>query len=293
MTCKICSGSVYECGKVVVRRKYHASLLACTYCKYVCMDPVTWLDDAYSRVIDTSDTGYVARNMATAGFVSALFSRLHASDAYYCDYGAGYGMLVRMMRDRGFKFHYYDKYCDNLFAPYCEASVDLFGTYEAVVACEVFEHVLNPVEELDHMLQYGKVVVFSTETVPDDTSKLQSWSYLGLGHGQHVSFYSEMSLAALAAKYDMTYGRLSRMWHVIGAEVEVIRILRANRDARKKNAIHHRIMSRLGVVSKPAAPRESLTLHDHIQINLIESGDDGMLNSGVRHVDLQHEKSVA
>lgn len=244
------------------------------------------MDEAYSRAINTSDTGYVARNVASAHFLSALFSRLHKANAYYCDYGAGYGMLVRMMRDRGFRFHYYDKYCENLFAPYCEASIDKFGTYEAVVAIEVFEHVLNPVEELGQMLKYGNVVVFTTDILPDKLSELASWDYLGLGHGQHVSFYSEKSLKILSGRFGMVYGRLSSAWHVIGEENSVGHIRRANDEIRTRRTVSSRIIAKLFGGDGARTTRTSLTFRDHIKVGLLEGGGNNMMDPLIRHLDL-------
>ena len=47
------------------------------------------------------------------------------SNGSIVDYGGGYGLLVRLMRNSGFDFYRYDPYCANFFAKGFE--VDLFA----------------------------------------------------------------------------------------------------------------------------------------------------------------------
>jgi hypothetical protein len=32
----------------------------------------------------------------------------------FIDYGGGYGLFVRLMRDAGFDYYWFDKFCDNV-----------------------------------------------------------------------------------------------------------------------------------------------------------------------------------
>jgi hypothetical protein len=72
--------------------------------------------------------------------------------------------------------------------------------YEVLTAFEVFEHLNNPLEEIDKMLKYSDSILFSTELFPSTAPKPGHWWYYGLDHGQHIAIYSKKSLEMLAAK---------------------------------------------------------------------------------------------
>jgi hypothetical protein len=189
------------------------------------LSPVKWLEEAYKDPIDLSDTGYVARNLFAARTLSLLLRQIDPMQTY-CDYGAGYGLLVRLMRDRGFRFHWHDPFCQNLFAQCLGASRE-FMPYEVVTAFEVFEHLPSPAEGLAAILQFGRTVVFTTELCPEPKPTSKSWSYLGLEHGQHLSFYTERSLQALASRFGLVYRNILAHWHVIGPSEQALSIAAA------------------------------------------------------------------
>ena len=107
-----------------------------------------------------------------------------------------------MMRDKGFDFQWYDKYCDNLFAKHFEKNKNY---YDVVTAYEVFEHLPNPVQDVGEMLSYGDNLIFCTSIVPEDVKDISSWWYFMPYHGQHISFYTKKSLSILAAKFGRKY----------------------------------------------------------------------------------------
>ena len=65
--------------------------------------------------------------------------------AKFLDYGGGYGMLVRLMRNYGFDFYYFDKYCQNLFANGFDLKDSACSRFELLTAFELFEHFSEPV----------------------------------------------------------------------------------------------------------------------------------------------------
>jgi hypothetical protein len=137
--------------------------------------------------------------------ISAIIKNWFNSDGKFIDYGGGYGLLVRMMRDRGYNYYRQDIYCENLFAE----SFDILDVpdfeAELVTSFEVFEHLLNPVQELEKMLSLGKSVLFSTNVQPFDNVTPESWWYFTPQTGQHISLYSRDSLKALALKFGVNY----------------------------------------------------------------------------------------
>jgi hypothetical protein len=118
----------------------------------------------------------------------------------FLDYGGGYGMFVRLMRDAGFDFYLFDQYCDNLFAKGFSVDPSSDVGYELVTAFEVFEHLVNPMEDIGRMLAFGPNLLFTTTLVASPPPKLGEWWYYGVEHGQHVSLYSLQTLSFIAKR---------------------------------------------------------------------------------------------
>jgi hypothetical protein len=109
------------------------------------------------------------------------------------------------MRDIGFDFYWYDKYTQNLFARGFEYNETIKDEIEAITCFEVFEHLINPIEEIENMLSISKSIIFTTELLPNPIPKPQDWWYYGLDYGQHISFYSKETFQFIANKYGLNY----------------------------------------------------------------------------------------
>jgi hypothetical protein len=72
--------------------------------------------------------------------------------------------------------------------------------YGVITSFENFEHLLNPLEDIEKMLALSDVVLFSTELMPVDLPTPTKWWYYCLEHGQHISIYSKKSLEYIAQK---------------------------------------------------------------------------------------------
>lgn len=107
------------------------------------------------------------------------------------------------MRDIGFNFYWYDKYCKNIFAKGFEWNYS--KDIEAVTCFEVFEHFINPLEDIENILNISKNVIFTTELLPSPLPQPNDWWYYALEEGQHISFYSEKTLRFIAKKYNLNY----------------------------------------------------------------------------------------
>ncbi len=199
--CSICTAPTTEhaCGKI--RFKHDATFLKCSNCGFIFIPEPTWLAEAYAEPINRSDTGYVWRNIWARDKMRECIELHLNPDGRFLDYAAGYGMFVRLMRDAGYDFRWSDLYCQNLFSRGFEALEPLTGPFEAVTAFEVFEHLVNPVEEMKKLSAITPCLIFSTKLVPEPAPKLEDWWYYGLEHGQHVAFYTRKSLELLAIKF--------------------------------------------------------------------------------------------
>ena len=203
MICKICGQTTEEFSRATVRRKYHAQFFACSHCNFIQVGDPHWLREAYAEPINRSDVGYVSRNLLLAKVTKALILTSFSNRGKFIDYGGGYGMMVRLMRDAGFDFYRFDKYCPNLFATDFEAGTNTANRYELLTSFEVFEHLVDPISEIHKMLSFSESIFFSTELQPTYKPPMSEWHYYALEHGQHVSFYSLPTLKEIARRFGL------------------------------------------------------------------------------------------
>jgi hypothetical protein len=161
------------------------------------------LDEAYARAMTRSDLGLVGRNIFHSRLVPLIILALFTREARFLDYGGGYGLFARLMRDYGFDFYRQDRYAENLFAAGFDAEDHPGTAYELVTAFEVFEHLPQPLEEVEQMLAYSRNVLFSTQLLPTPAPDLNQWWYYGLDHGQHVALYTRESLQEIARHFGL------------------------------------------------------------------------------------------
>jgi hypothetical protein len=204
--CNVCQGKIGFLASAKVLSKYDVDYFKCEACGFIQTESPFWLDEAYSKVINRSDVGLVARNIQLSGVTRSLISTSFNPDGEFLDYGGGYGLFVRLMRDAGYKFQYYDKYSqENHFAHGLETLLDDNSEFELVTAFEVMEHLVDPVGEIAKMLALSKNLMFTTQVIPLPVPKPEGWWYYGLDHGQHISFYTLKSLSKLAENFSLNF----------------------------------------------------------------------------------------
>lgn len=199
MICRICSRETAAFRRARIMGRHEVQYFHCPGCGFIQTEEPYWLAEAYADPINASDVGLVARNLATARATRAVINLLFRRDGPFVDYGGGYGLFVRLLRDAGYDFYRYDPHCANLFAKGLDAAPGE-GRYELLTAFEVFEHLARPVEGVEEMLRFADSVLFTTTLVPAHLPAPEEWWYYSLDHGQHVSLYSPRSLAALAGR---------------------------------------------------------------------------------------------
>lgn len=210
MRCRLCDEDASSpFSTALVLGKHSVDYFRCGNCGFVQTEKPYWLDEAYSSAITSIDIGPVNRSVVMAEKTKSLILAFFDFKAEYLDYGAGYGIFVRRMRDIGFDFHYHDKFCTNIFAASFDVDLDISVKYELVTAFEVVEHLEEPLQQFRELRKITKNIFFTTEIMPSRYPKPEEWWYYGLGHGQHISFFSRQSLHALADKLGLnlyTYG---------------------------------------------------------------------------------------
>jgi len=217
VNCKICNSRSDFIFDATILNKYPVKYYYCNNCGFLQTEEPFWLKEVYESPINTSDTGYLIRNIYLSKRLLALLYLFFDRKAKFLDYAAGYGVFVRLMRDEGFNFYWQDKYTQNLFARGFEYNGK--DEIEAITTFESFEHFVNPIEEIEKMLNISKNIIFTTELLPHPIPKPGEWWYYGLEHGQHISFYSEKTLHFIAKKYGLNYYNFHKLHFITPRKV--------------------------------------------------------------------------
>ncbi|MFB2881224.1 methyltransferase domain-containing protein [Floridanema aerugineum] len=204
MKCKICQSESIHFANAKILDKYNIDYFKCQNCGFVQTEEPYWLSEAYTNAIASSDVGLVFRNLQFSKITSNIIFSIFAHSSKFLDYGGGYGLFVRLMRDEGFDFYWYDKYCDNIFAKGFIAESEE-EKYELVTAFEVFEHFSDPLTEIQNLFQFSRNILFSTELLPENNPKPGEWWYYSLQDGQHIAIYTVKSLAIIAERLGLNF----------------------------------------------------------------------------------------
>ena len=238
MKCKICGdfiASVFDTAKVL--EKYNVSFYQCNRCGFIQTEEPYWLAEAYSKAIGDRDIGLPGRNLIQLDLTKTLITLFFERGRQYLDYGGGYGLLVRLMRDNGFDFYLYEPNSDNLFAKNFDINLPSDLKFHVLTAFEVFEHLVDPLAEIEQMLKLSPNIFFSTGLLPRPSPRPSQWWYYSLEGGQHISFYSRLSLDYLANRLGkriysdgrsyhlLTNKRISPILYVLGMRLKISRAI--------------------------------------------------------------------
>ena len=204
MKCKICGGEAVERFSALVLHKHTVRYFLCGTCSFLQTEEPYWLADAYSSPINTSDTGIVARSVFFSKIVTSLILLQFNRNGKFLDYGGGYGLFTRLMRDVGFDYRWSDPFTENLFAKGFEGDEHM-EAFELISSFETFEHFADPMKEIRKMLGSSQNIFFSTETLPVPIPSPSEWYYYAPDHGQHVSFYSSRTFRYIAEQNKLNY----------------------------------------------------------------------------------------
>lgn len=203
MKCKICLSETNLFGRATLMHEHEVDYFQCPRCFFVQTETPYWLEQAYENPITESDVGLVYRNLNLSQVSKAVINQYFNWQGQFLDYGGGYGLFVRLMRDAGFDFYWYDKFCENIFARGIKG--DFNQLYELVTSFELVEHLVDPIAEIREILKLSDSFLFSTELLPSHSPKPGEWWYYALHEGQHISIYSQESLKYLAEQLECNF----------------------------------------------------------------------------------------
>ena len=201
MNCKICNQNNQSIFSGNILNKHSIEYYHCSNCGFLQTEEPYWMEEAYDESINISDTGIISRNLGLSQISTIIINIYFNKNGFFLDFAGGYGVFTRLMRDIGFNFYWNDKFSPNLVArgfEYKEEhNIELLTTFES------FEHFDQPIKEVENMLQVSKNILFSTELFTNEPPLPEEWGYYGLGHGQHISFYTIQTLEYIASKYGL------------------------------------------------------------------------------------------
>ena len=125
--CKVCDSVLHPFGSARVLGRHEVRYYRCDACGFVQTEHPYWLDEAYDTALIAADVGVAQRNIELAAVTQVVIQQFFRADGRFLDYGGGYGLFVRLMRDRGFDFRWHDRYAPNLLSRGFEAAADTDG----------------------------------------------------------------------------------------------------------------------------------------------------------------------
>lgn len=186
-------------GRASVLRKYDVEYQHCASCDYIQTEGPYWLEEAYHSPITVQDTGSLVRVLFLADVTKVMLALVLGRRGRCLDFGGGYGIFTRRMRDLGADFWWEDRYCDNLLAQGFSAAANE-GGFVLATCFEVLEHVERPLELLAELLERADAVLVSTELNDGWSRRFFEWPYVAAEHGQHIGFLGERTLRLLAER---------------------------------------------------------------------------------------------
>lgn len=196
-----------------ILNKYSCEYHRCPQCDFLFIPDPSWLKEAYSAAIAATDVGLLSRIQLYFPIIKNFIeeNKLFCESSAFLDYGGGYGILTRIMRDQGYNFFHYDKYCENLFARYFD--LEHYGhshnNFSLVTAIEVFEHLDDPLATIQELFSLSDTIFFTTELVGDTVDP--NWWYFASETGQHISFFSMRTLAEIGKIFGATCTSFANM----------------------------------------------------------------------------------
>ena len=199
----------------MVLHKYDVTYSRCCNCGFIQTETPYWLAESYSSAMTSYDLGGVSRPRANSAVTKSVIDAFFDKNGRFLDFGGGYGILTRWMRDIGYDFWHSDAHTPNLLAQGFEADLSLPSRYELATAFEVFEHLANPRETVGFLFGLTNAILFTTDLVPEPAPQIKDWWYFGPEHGQHIAFYTRKALTALAEQHGSHYVTNGGSFHLL------------------------------------------------------------------------------
>ena len=214
MKCKICDSDSNKIFEKTVLIKYNVNYYKCNNCSFVQTDEAYWFKEAYNSAITSLDIGILIRNNYLTTEISKIIDSCFTEAKKMLDFAGGYGIFVRLMRDKGYDFFRQDIYCENLFAKHFDIEDINDKHFDLVTGFEILEHLQNPLQEIEEIFKYSENAIFSTELIPKTNEEIENWWYISQETGQHIAFYSPKAMQLIAEKFGKNYYCKNKNIHI-------------------------------------------------------------------------------
>jgi hypothetical protein len=252
MESKITGGASSHLFNATILSKHTIGFFQCQETGFIQTEKPHWLSEAYADAITKLDLGLVQRNIELSETVAPILNKFFNPSAAFLDYAGGYGLFTRLMRNKGFNFYHTDKFCANIFAEGHDlSSENTKPPFELVTAFEVFEHLENPMADIEEILQHAPNLLFSTVIVPSPIPAANEWWYYSLETGQHIAFYTISSLEFIAKKHNKFFYSNGKNLHLFS-----VKELRSNPFKKTATDICIKLLN--SVIKKLSGKRNSL-----------------------------------
>ncbi len=194
MNCHIC----HNMCETFVDKKTHIVYYHCPNCEYIFKSPECHQDlstqkERYNlHENDENDAGYQAYFQRFLDFILPLLNRPKTA----LDFGCGRSsLLASMLTKEGITCDYYDPI-------YHPDTLEENKKYELIVSTEVFEHLHQPKEVFESLLERleeGGYLALQTQFHPNDVEAFKKWYY----HQDptHIVFFTAQTFRVLCKIY--------------------------------------------------------------------------------------------
>jgi hypothetical protein len=213
-SCPICKSQVVDFSTFTVRGEVSAEYKRCKTCKFIHAENPSWLEGSFTDALNSLDIGSVDRCNIVADFVEVLVNSLKVNHPKVLDWGGGYGLLTRILRDRGVRCSHYDPYTEPLFAENIVLQSD--ARFDLIVLSEVMLHITDPVSTLTELLKLSDNIMFTAVIAPPDVRP--DWWYFMPDTGQHVAIFSQQTIPELGAALKVNTLSDNQFFHLVAKD---------------------------------------------------------------------------
>jgi len=209
--CPICHSQVRLFSDFLIQGKSEGRYLSCISCQFIYADNPVWLEGSFTDALNSLDIGSLDRCIIVADFVEVLLKSFGEDKPKVLDWGGGYGLLTRLLRDRGVDCAHYDPYVEPLFAKNIDINVG--DQFDLVIMSEVMLHMTDPLDTLSELLKISKRIMFTAVIAPLDVTP--EWWYFMPDTGQHVTIFSEASIFELGVALEASVLSDKSFFHLV------------------------------------------------------------------------------
>ena len=129
----------------------------------------------------------------------------------------------------------------------------------------MFEHLENPLEEIETMFKLSDNIIFSTVFTPDDIKEFDNWWYVSPLIGQHIAFYDFKTLQYLANRFGKNLYSNKVNLHFFSSKKIDSSIVNKIFEVNSKS-LFQKIRTTIGNKFNPVKSKESLLPIDYLYI---------------------------